>query len=639
MVIQWLQDNYESAEGTSLPRSTLYAHYVSFCGSMDLEPVNAASFGKLIRSIFPNLKTRRLGTRGHSKYHYYGIRIKANSELRLPTFTSTSGASMMTSKAKNRIKSDYDPTEKGIGRAEDTQGLFEISNHGITTGATHVILPEFSIPENMALPPELQVDHAHTFMVSYKQHCQNLIDSVFRHHFLEVDKMIHQYWQTLATPYRILLTVPEMVDQVTEKDQLTYKAMATVLLPNVLQALPVSIPQAIRQFAKQLESWLASAMEGLPTNLVTKKMNVVKKFSQSLHKQASLNHLTQAARAVLQNNTQVSQMIIDWNRLDFEFIRDQASWICQCGEDFIHSAQEDFKHFLTERSTLEQWAQWLQDIVNKVLGKCNDPRELVVLSQQLLLKWSFYSTLIIRDLTIRNASSFGSFHLLRTLFDEYIFYLVETKFASLVHQPHQPAPISSYEPLSESYAQGSHSNTMESFSLDTLLNKENGSRKHLPFPFQQDSIEKGSIGSEEDYSRLEILQHPEINMMHMNFQQPYQQRGFVNQSPYIQQNKSGLDDMRMNQLASMNQVPGMMRANQSDLSKRTPDMMPKSPHMTYNFSQPSMNYQGNMIDPQQMQRQFNNPYEMQPIHYRETTDPQNKKMRIEPNGVQSAEVK
>jgi hypothetical protein len=51
-----LQDNYESQEGTSLPRSTLYIHYIGFCNSMNIEPVNAASFGKLIRSVFPNLK-------------------------------------------------------------------------------------------------------------------------------------------------------------------------------------------------------------------------------------------------------------------------------------------------------------------------------------------------------------------------------------------------------------------------------------------------------------------------------------------------------------------------------------------------------------------------------------------------------
>jgi len=42
--------------------------------------MNAASFGKIVRTIFPNMRTRRLGTRGNSKYHYYGIqRVGAGS--------------------------------------------------------------------------------------------------------------------------------------------------------------------------------------------------------------------------------------------------------------------------------------------------------------------------------------------------------------------------------------------------------------------------------------------------------------------------------------------------------------------------------------------------------------------------------
>lgn len=65
--VQWLLDNYETAEGVSLPRSTLYCHYLLHCQEQKLEPVNAASFGKLIRSVFMGLRTRRLGTRwGHT---------------------------------------------------------------------------------------------------------------------------------------------------------------------------------------------------------------------------------------------------------------------------------------------------------------------------------------------------------------------------------------------------------------------------------------------------------------------------------------------------------------------------------------------------------------------------------------------
>ena len=53
------------------------------------EPVNAASFGKLIRSVFLGLRTRRIGTRGNSKYHYYGIRVKPNSVLQFSCSDST----------------------------------------------------------------------------------------------------------------------------------------------------------------------------------------------------------------------------------------------------------------------------------------------------------------------------------------------------------------------------------------------------------------------------------------------------------------------------------------------------------------------------------------------------------------------
>lgn len=37
--------------------------------------LNPASFGKLVRIIFPNVQTRRLGVRGESKYHYVDLSV------------------------------------------------------------------------------------------------------------------------------------------------------------------------------------------------------------------------------------------------------------------------------------------------------------------------------------------------------------------------------------------------------------------------------------------------------------------------------------------------------------------------------------------------------------------------------------
>ena len=76
----WLEENYEIAEGVCIPRSALYMHYVDFCSRRCIQPVNAASFGKIIRQQFPQLTTRRLGTRGQSRYHYYGIAVKESSD-------------------------------------------------------------------------------------------------------------------------------------------------------------------------------------------------------------------------------------------------------------------------------------------------------------------------------------------------------------------------------------------------------------------------------------------------------------------------------------------------------------------------------------------------------------------------------
>ncbi|OBS66640.1 hypothetical protein A6R68_04818 [Neotoma lepida] len=49
--LQWLEENYEIAEGVCIPRSALYMHYLDFCEKNDTQPVNAASFGKKLVSV------------------------------------------------------------------------------------------------------------------------------------------------------------------------------------------------------------------------------------------------------------------------------------------------------------------------------------------------------------------------------------------------------------------------------------------------------------------------------------------------------------------------------------------------------------------------------------------------------------
>ena len=76
--VSWLMTNFETREDmdSSIPRFTMYYFYYRHCQHDRIEPINAASYGKLLKSVFPTIRTRRLGHRGQSKYHYYGIKVK-----------------------------------------------------------------------------------------------------------------------------------------------------------------------------------------------------------------------------------------------------------------------------------------------------------------------------------------------------------------------------------------------------------------------------------------------------------------------------------------------------------------------------------------------------------------------------------
>ena len=58
-----------------MPRSRVYTYYAQRCGTARVDTLNPASFGKLVRIIFPGIQTRRLGVRGESKYHYVNLAL------------------------------------------------------------------------------------------------------------------------------------------------------------------------------------------------------------------------------------------------------------------------------------------------------------------------------------------------------------------------------------------------------------------------------------------------------------------------------------------------------------------------------------------------------------------------------------
>lgn len=46
----------------------------SYCGRVNIKPLSTADFGKVMKQVFPNIRPRRLGTRGNSRYCYAAMR-------------------------------------------------------------------------------------------------------------------------------------------------------------------------------------------------------------------------------------------------------------------------------------------------------------------------------------------------------------------------------------------------------------------------------------------------------------------------------------------------------------------------------------------------------------------------------------
>nr|XP_030735276.1 ran-binding protein 3 isoform X12 [Globicephala melas] len=315
------------------------------------------------------------------------------------------------------------------------------------------VFPEFPAPDlgSVLLQENVTLHDIKALQLAYRRHCEATLDVVMNLQFHYVEKLWLSFWNSKASgdgPASLPTSDEEPEGAVLPKDKLVslckcdpvlrwmrtcdhilYQALVEILIPDVLRPVPSTLTQAIRNFAKSLEGWLTNAMSDFPQQVIQTKVGVVGAFAQTLRRYTSLNHLAQAARAVLQNTAQISQMLSDLNRVDFANVQEQASWVCQCEEGVVQRLEQDFKLTLQQQSSLDQWASWLDNVVTQVLKQHAGSPSFPKAARQFLLKWSFYSSMVIRDLTLRSAASFGSFHLIRLLYDEYMFYLVEHRVA------------------------------------------------------------------------------------------------------------------------------------------------------------------------------------------------------------------
>ncbi|XP_062857551.1 DNA-binding protein RFX6 [Trichomycterus rosablanca] len=416
LTLQWLEENYIVCEGVCLPRCILYAHYLDFCRKEKLDPACAATFGKTIRQKFPLLTTRRLGTRGHSKYHYYGIGIRESSAYYHSVYSGKGLTRFSGSKLKN---------EGGFTRK------YSLSSK------TGTLLPEFPSAQHLLLHDTISKEKVDTLIMMYKTHCQCILDNAISTNFDEIQNFLLHFWQGMPDHLLPLLEDPVIVDIFCVCDSILYKVLTDVLIPATMQDMPESLLADIRNFAKHWEPWMVSSLENLPKILSEKKLPLARRFVSSLKRQTSFLHLAQIARPALFDQTVVTSMINDIDKVDLNSIGSQALLSNTSDQDLDFYSEYDsisvfqeLKDLLRKNATVESFIEWLDSVVEQKVIKPSkqNGRSVKKRAQDFLLKWSFFGARVMHSLTLNNATSFGSFHLIRMLLDEYILLAIETQF-------------------------------------------------------------------------------------------------------------------------------------------------------------------------------------------------------------------
>ncbi|KAL7982353.1 hypothetical protein Chor_009951, partial [Crotalus horridus] len=347
----------------------------------------------------------------HFRYHYYGIAVKESSQY-YDVMYSKKGAAWVNETGKKEVIKQtvaYSPRSK-LG----------------------TLLPEFPNVKDLNLPASLPEEKVSTFIMMYRTHCQRILDTVIRANFDEVQSFLLHFWQGMPPHMLPVLGSSTVVNIVGVCDSILYKAISGVLMPTVLQALPDSLTQVIRKFAKQLDEWLKVALHDLPENLRNIKFELSRRFSQILRRQTSLNHLCQASRTVIHSADITFQMLEDWRNVDLNSITKQTLYTMEDSQEehrkLIIQLYQEFDHLLEEQSPIESYIEWLDSMVDRCVVKvaAKRPGSLKKVAPQFLLMWSCFGTRVIRDMTLHSAPSFGSFHLIHLMFDDYVLYLLES---------------------------------------------------------------------------------------------------------------------------------------------------------------------------------------------------------------------
>jgi regulatory factor X len=360
---------------TSVPRSRVYTAYNVRCADDRVIPLNPASFGKLVRVIFPGISTRRLGVRGESKYHYVDLELINDSGDGEDAPRSSHGAAATHAMKRQssmtpRIDFGYVPSlasrvrhvltvSSAIPRLPADSAQFPPRATHVESSSTHhnsaasrgvlftdIYSPQYHPPHSRTktsyehelkfptpdlleapaklnditlpdvtpyLPPgRVDQDVIENLVAMYRTHVVSMVDSVRYCKEKQFFRLFGTFHGTLTVPVQKLFAMPELAPWIKECDWIMYQKMIRNVSQLTLQVAPPPVLKFLDNVAKTLHAHVTAKFHTLPVHVLEAKLEPATLFAHLLRQMLRVNSTAHAAAVMLTAEGHRIHMFADW---------------------------------------------------------------------------------------------------------------------------------------------------------------------------------------------------------------------------------------------------------------------------------------------------------------------------------------
>ncbi|XP_058523368.1 DNA-binding protein RFX8 isoform X2 [Ochotona princeps] len=426
-IIQWLVDNFCICEGCSVPRCLMYEIYMETCGQNTQNQINPATFGKIVRFVFPDLGTRRLGTRGSARYHYDGICIKKTSVF------YAQYCYLLGEKSKDVVTFEKSANCNNVIQPEETYETHALKK----TDQEESLLPEFR--RRQFWEQELAKKHSYKMMVfladEYCNYCQDILQSVKNQEFDRVQDHLTSFWKSLQQDTVMFMSLPDVCQLFKCYDAQLYKGIEDILLHDFLEDVSIQYLKLVRQFSKRYKLWLLTAVEGFPAPLKISKLKEVTVFVKRIRRKTYLSNMAKTMRLVLKNSGRANSLKSDLHAILSQGALDISAKALTGGLDPAeelesHTEMQCLSSLISLLGTSTDLSVFLNCLSSNlqafVFQPSRNKEEFMKLAANFQLRWNFLLTAVSKAMTLCHRNSFGSWHLFHLLLLEYVIHILQS---------------------------------------------------------------------------------------------------------------------------------------------------------------------------------------------------------------------